>query len=350
MKNNIILEDLQRIAEAKLPWELFANKTILVTGANGFLPAYMVKTLLYLNDTQQLNSKIIGLVRSRERACQSFSEYLSRNDFELRVQDISEPFSFAKDLHFIIHAASQASPKYYGVDPVGTLSANVMGTRYLLENARANSIESFLYFSSGEVYGEVNENDVPTHESAYGFLDPLNVRSCYAEGKRMGENMCISYGHQYGLSVKIVRPFHIYGPGVRLDDGRVFSDFIADLVNKRDLTMLGTGSAERAFCYLADATIGFFTVLLKGQSLQAYNIGNPFCFLSIKELAERLTRAFSHQNTKLVMKARDQNEGYIESKISKNCPDITKARNLGWIPSTTIEEGFARTVQSFQLS
>lgn len=344
----IILEqDLQKISKADLPWDVFANKTFLITGANGFLPAYMIETLLYLNDTCRLGVNIIGLVRNKDRAEARFKPYLHRDDFQLKVQDVAQPLKHQGKIDYIIHAASQASPKYYGADPVGTLSANILGTHHLLELAREHEVESFFYFSSGEVYGELKEEQIPIKENFYGYLDPLQVRSCYAESKRMAENMIISFAHQFGVKVKIVRPFHTYGPGLRLDDGRVYADFVADIIHNRDLELRGDGLAVRSFCYLADATLGFFTVLLKGQNGEAYNVGNPGCSLSVIDLANCLTKLFKEKNLKVIQKTRPDQAGYIGSKVPVNCPDITKIAGLGWAPSVSITEGFARTVASF---
>ena len=250
-------------------------------------------------------------------------------------------------IDYIIHAASQASPKYYGVDPVGTLSANILGTYHLLELAKLSKVENFLYFSSGEVYGEVTADKIPLNENNYGYLDPVSVRSCYAESKRMGENMCISYAHQHQLHVTIVRPFHIYGPGMSLNDGRVYADFVADIFHNRDITLFGTGTAVRSFCYLTDATLGFFTVLLDGEASQAYNVGNPDDCLSVMELAKRLQSLFSDKKLKIIQKTRDSSSTYLESKISVNVPDIKKIQTLGWFPKVSIEEGFSRTIRSF---
>jgi UDP-glucuronate decarboxylase len=347
---SIIEQDIKKIVDADLPWDNFANKTVLVSGASGFLPAYMIETLLYLNDKHSLNIKIIGLVRNIERANCRFKKYISHSDLVLLEQDVSKPFTYNEKIDFIIHAASQASPKYYGQDPVGTLLANVLGTYHLLELAKINKIEDFLYFSSGEVYGENNENQIPLSETMYGYIDPLNTRACYAESKRMGENMLVSYAHQFNVPVKIVRPFHTYGPGLRLDDGRVFSDFIADIIHNRDIMLLGDGSAVRAFCYLVDATIGFFTVLLKGENAQAYNIGNPSCAMSVLELATRLATHFKEKNIIVNLRKRENQSGYLTSQIISNIPDITKAIDIGWQPSISIEEGFSRTVESFNES
>lgn len=347
MSHKVIDEDIRAIIDHPLDWDKLSNKTILITGANGFLPAYMVETLCYLNDLKKYNIKILALARNKEKTFARFQPYLNRQDLNFFFQDIALPVYPNLKVDYIVHAASQASPKYYGVDPVGTLSANVLGTYHLLELAKSSKVENFLYFSSGEVYGEVTDDKIPINENYYGYLDPVSVRSCYAESKRMGENMCISYAHQHQLHVTIVRPFHIYGPGMSLNDGRVYADFVADIFHNRNITLFGTGTAVRSFCYLKDATLGFFTLLLNGDASHAYNLGNPDACLSIMELAIRLQTLFSDKKLKIIQKSRDSSATYLESKISVNVPDIEKIQRLGWFPKVSIEEGFLRTMRSF---
>jgi nucleoside-diphosphate-sugar epimerase len=345
--NKIILADLKQIAEAKLNWSAFSGKTILISGANGFLPAYMVETLLFLNHKQIIKDvRVLALVRNLDKAKSRFKDYLNNENLEFIVQDVCDPINIERKIDFIIHAASQASPKYYGTDPVGTLSANTLGTINMIKLAHANTVESFLYFSSSEVYGILDESKIPTNEMDFGYVDPTNIRSCYAESKRMGENICVSWFYQYGIPAKIVRPFHTYGPCLNLDDGRVYADFISDIVNNRDIIMKSDGSAVRSFCYLSDATIAFFLVLLNGKNGEAYNVGNPQCETSIIDLAEILVKLFPQKKLKVV-KSEIQVTGYIKSVVNRSCPDSAKIQKLGWKPGIDIREGFIRTVKSY---
>jgi UDP-glucuronate decarboxylase len=346
--NVIIKEDLNTIFQADIDWTKFKDSTVLITGAGGFLPAYLVEALLYLNFINPKNNvKIIGLVRNLTTAKARFKEYLQNPNLEFVEQDVSEPIEIGVHLDYIIHAASQASPKYYGIDPVGTLKANVMGTLNLLELARKNDVKSFLYFSSSEIYGEVSADEIPIKEYSYGFLDPVQVRSCYAESKRMGENICVSYFYQYRIPAKIVRPFHTYGPKMRLDDGRVYADFVANVVEGHDIAMTSDGSAVRAFCYLTDATIAFLKVLLEGSAGEAYNVGNPKEEYSILQLAEIITNVHPEKGLKVIrQKAREDNT-YLKSPLKRNSPDISKIHTLNWFPSVSAAEGFQRTIESY---
>lgn len=344
MLHPVVEEDLRRIVADDLPWQQLADKTVLVSGAAGFLPAYMVETLLTL-DIKSRPTSVIALVRDRKRASARFQHYKDRGELQLLEQDVCKPLPDDLRADFVIHAASQASPKYYGVDPVGTIAPNVIGTTNLLEVARRSGARSFLFFSTSEVYGTPSQ--VPTTEDAFGPLDPTDVRSCYGESKRLGENLCVAYSHQHGVPATIVRPFHTYGPGMRLDDGRVFADFVADVVAHRSIVLKSAGTATRSFCYLADAVTGFFTVLLRGESGRAYNVGNPGGESSIRGLAELIVGLFPERGLRVESDAAPRGNDYLVSPVNRSCPDITRIRVLGWEPTTGLADGFRRTVQSY---
>ena len=346
MRHQIVEEDLRQITSARLPWGRLSGKTVLITGANGFLPAYMLETLLYLNDTANASIRVIALVRNYDKAMRRLGHLAGRSDLTILVQDVCDPYRGPDSVDFVVHAASQASPKFFRTDPVGTFEANVTGTRRMLEVANRAKSEGFLFFSSGEVYGRQQNPSIPTPETSYGYLDPLDIRSCYAEGKRAGESLCACWHAQFGVPAKTVRISHTYGPGMELDDGRVFADFVADIVASRDIVMKSDGSARRPFCYLADATVAFFTVLLLGASGEAYNVGSDReC--SILELAEMLCRLFPERNCRVVRQQRRPDEPYLASTVPGGHFDLSKVRSLGWEPTTSLEEGFMRTIKSY---
>lgn len=344
--NTIITEDIIDIISRFNDWEKFRNKTVLISGANGFLPAYLVETFLSLD--KSINTKVIALVRNRKKAEKRFSHWLNNINLIIIEHDVCNVLKYSESINFIIHAASQASPKYYGADPVGTLNANVLGTINLIKLAKEKNVESFLYFSSGEVYGQVKAEDIPIKEDTFGYLNCANVRACYGESKRMGENICVSYFHQFGVKAKIVRPFHTYGPGMALDDGRVFADFVANIVHKQNITLNSDGSAIRPFCYLTDATLGFLTVLIKGENGQAYNIGNPNEEYSILELANTLVNLYPELKLEVIMNNKTDDNTYLKSPIQRNSPNIDKVKKLNWRPLIGVKEGFKRTIESFK--
>ncbi|MEO8104031.1 MAG: NAD-dependent epimerase/dehydratase family protein [Betaproteobacteria bacterium] len=342
----IIASDIKAILAEDIGWHRFLGKTVLVSGAAGFLPAYMVETLLELARRNPANPPhVVGLVRNLEAA----RTRLGDNPFlTLLEQDMGEPLNYDGAADFVIHAASQASPRFYRDDPVGTFNANVFGTQSLLALSRGRKTQAFLFFSSGEVYG--NAPIVPTPENVFGPIDPAALRSCYGEGKRAGETLCVAWAHQHGVPTRIVRPFHTYGPGMKLDDGRVFADFVAAIIARRDIVIKSDGKARRPFCYSADAVRAFFRVLLEGGDGIPYNVGNDQAELSIRELADLLVAEFSERDLRVIMDASQIAANYMQSPIVRNCPDISRLRELGWVPRTGVAEGFRRTVTAYEES
>lgn len=346
--NPIISSDIKTIAMAGIDWLQLKQKVILITGGSGFLASYLVKSLLMANDLHGLGLQIICIARRLESVNQRLAELLNHPGLRVILHDITEPLpSGFPAADVIIHSASQASPKYYGTDPVGTLMANTVGTMYMLSHARTHNSARFLFFSSGEVYGSPSNADAFIGESDYGFLDPMQVRSCYAESKRIGETMCAAWSHQFGLHTSVVRPFHTYGPGMALNDGRVFADFVADVVHGRDIVLKSDGLAKRPFCYIADATLGFLTVLLHGSSGEAYNVANPSTEISMRDLAYTLVGMYPERDISVSFNPQPADSSYLKSSTVRSRPSIAKISHLGWEPFVGIEEGFARTIQSY---
>lgn len=341
-------EDLARIVQAPLDWARFKNQTVMVSGGAGVLASYLVQSLLHANNVHALNLTVVCLSRSAASIQNRLQHWLNDPHLKVMVHDVTQPLpGDAPRADFIIHAASQASPKFYGIDPAGTLLANTAGTQYLLEHAVRSQAQRFMFFSSGEVYGVPMRPELPVTETSYGYLDPINVRSCYAEGKRVGETLCSAWAKQYGLHTVVVRPFHTYGPGLALDDGRVFADFVADVIARRDIVLKSDGLAQRPFCYVADATIGFLTVLLQGAIANAYNIANPATEISMRDLAYTVAGLFPERAVGVRFDIPVATDAYLKSPIARSCPSIDKVRALGWTPTTGIAEGFRRTIQSY---
>lgn len=346
MKGNPVIEEDMRyiLSDQNIPWGLLRDKTVLISGISGFLPAYMAEALLYFNRTENANIHIIGMVRNLGKAKQRFCRYINSPWLELHQADVGANWKLSTKVNYIIHAASNASPKFYGIDPVGTILPNAFGTKNLLDLGKRDHVSAFLYFSTGDIYGEIPADKYPIREDQYGELDPLGDRACYAESKRMGETFCRAYMKQYGVPAKIVRIAHTYGPGVRLDDGRSFADFISAVVQNRDIILNSDGSARRPFLYLADATRAFFTVLLKGNPGEAYNVGYDDD-ISILELAQMLVHMYPEKRLQIRF-ASEHRLGYLTIPAQKRCLDISKVKALGWSPKFTEEEGFRRTIQS----
>ncbi len=346
MRSRIIEEDLRTIVNAPLPWDKFSGMSVLITGATGFIAAYIAETLLFLNEQiSRKPARVICLVRNKKKALQRFSHYKNRQDIIFLVQDVCDPIHYREKVDYIIHAASHATPSRYGTDPVGTILPNILGTYRLLEFAKLRKVRGFLFISSGEVYSGLTKHLTAIAETDLGSPNQLSVRSCYAESKRMGETMCISWFHQYRVPTKIARLFHTYGPGMTLGDGRVHSDFVKNVVENKNIVMKSDGRVIRTFSYVADSVSGFFTVLLKGKPGEAYNLGSDK-MISVRKFAETVAGLYPEKKMKILTDSRDQENTYLKTKNTKLSPDISKIKRLGWKPVISLKSGLLRTVES----
>ncbi|PKU25981.1 NAD-dependent epimerase/dehydratase family protein [Telmatospirillum siberiense] len=340
--NPVIRADVADILAADLPWESFAGTTVLVSGASGLLASYMVEVLLAMREHKGFGpTRLLGLVRDPQKAWNRFPHLRERNDFTLITGDVIAPPPIEGPVNVIIHAASIANSRQMMTDPAGTLTANMLGTYRMLELGREQGSRHVLFFSSGEVCGSPEAHQIPMREDVYGPVDPADARACYAEGKRVGETMCAAWAQQYGLETRIVRPFHTYGPGMNLAGGWVHSDFINDIMARRNLVITSDGLATRSFCYIADATLAYFTVMLRGQRALPYNVGTGV-ETSIRGLADLLVEEFGELGLSVVIEAPAS-----PSPPKRSAPDISRLASLGWHPRTTIAQGFRRTIESF---
>jgi len=342
--DKVIEKDLDTIFK-DIGYKNLQNKTFLISGATGFLVRYIIIYLLYINKKYNANIKVIGLIRNYDKAKSVLNNYVNDKNLFLIKKNLSEKINLDFDIHYIIHAASNASPIYYKSDPVGTILPNTIGTKNLLDLAVAKNIESFLFISSGEVYGDISSLTID--EKLYGTLNPLNLRSCYPLSKKTGEILCISYSKQFNLNVKIVRPFHVYGPGINLDDGRVHSDFIKNILKRENLIIKSDGEASRSFCYISEATTAIFKILFHGKNSHAYNLGNPEQTVKIIELAKILSKLKLGYDVRIEFK-NNENKNYLKSEFKVHSPNIDKLKSLGWEPKINITEGFKKTIESFK--
>lgn len=327
--------------------ERFAGKRILLTGAAGFLGSQFVHYFLALNDTGMLAQPCrLTAWDSFLRGLPSWMDALeSRSDLVCERRNIVEKHDCGA-LDFIIHAASVASPIFYRKYPIETMDANVVGLRHLLDHAAAQSVESFLFFSSSEIYGDPDPANIPTPETYRGNVSCTGPRSCYDESKRYGETLCVNFWEAHRVPVKIVRPFNNYGPGLKISDRRVLPDFFRDALAGRNIVLLSDGLATRTFCYVADAIQGYLRALLSEHHGEPFNIGTEQPEIPMRDLA-RLVIETTGQPLRVEF-GRSEDHHYLTDNPQRRCPSIVKARKLlGYEPKVTLSEGLSRLCEYY---
>ena len=332
--SSAVYRDLKEIVLSDAGWEKLKNKTVLITGAGGFIGSYLVMSLMLRNDEFNDNIKITGLVRNRDKTETKLGKLSERSDLELCVQDVASPIE-ASGADYIIHAASQASNIQFETDPVGTINANLLGTANVLEFARKNNTISTLLVSSLKVYGAIR-------------IDFTSYKSCYATGKRAAETLVASYNKEYGLSVKIARPSYIFGAS-SLDDDRVWAQFIANVVRGEDILLKSNGAAHRSFCYVSDTVTALLYILLKGEDAVPYNISYEKSDVTIRGFANAACEAFPERKISLsFLNPEDEKEPELFASPLSPTPEILdnqRILSLGWCPKVDLTEGIKRSVE-----
>tara|TARA_A100001035_G_scaffold280356_1_gene285816 strand:- start:161 stop:1207 length:1047 start_codon:yes stop_codon:yes gene_type:complete len=317
----------------------FSGKNILITGARGFLGRYFIDLFSLLNE-KYLSSKIniVGI-----------DNFITAGDFGKEIQDetrykfikhnIIHPIKLSYSFDFIIHAAGIASPYYYKKWPLDALDVSTVGLRNVLELAEKHT--RIIFFSSSEIYGNPNSENIPTKETYNGNVSCLGPRACYDESKRMGETLIQIYNEKYNVNASIIRPFNVYGPGMQKYDYRVLPNFASKIFTGDSLKIYGDGSQTRTFCYVTDAIIGFLKVLIEGKAAEPYNIGNPTPEVSMLDLMKIIEKILPEHKFKFEIT--DYPESYPADEPMRRCPDISKVQeNLDFHPSISLEEGLKR--------
>lgn len=342
--NRVLEDDLKTIIAEDLSWEKLKNKTVMITGASGMVGSYMLYVLLMLNDEKHYGIKVDAVMRNVNKLPE---EIRKREDVNVVVADVTKDIPDVGDIDYIIHAASPASPLIMQNQPVETIAANTIGTFKTLELAKEKNAEGYLFISSREIYGQPDEGQEFFYENTYGFVDQLNPRSCYSEGKKAAETMCVCFHEEYGLNTKIARLAHTYGPGMSIYDGRVQADFLKNVYHNEDIVLKSEGTAVRTYTYIADAIAGMYRILLDSEDI-VYNIGNEAGKVSIRDLAEILVSIYPERGLKLVF---DIPEGGTKGTAPYTLGILSseKLRKLGWNPKYSVKDGFKRTLEYLEL-
>lgn len=303
---------------------------ILITGGAGFVGSHLCERMLSEgHDVICLDNFFTGTKRN-------IAHLLDNHRFELVRHDITEPILLEVDR--IFNLACPASPVHYQYNPVKTIKTSVMGTINLLglaKRVRARILQA----STSEVYGDPHIH--PQTEDYWGNVNPIGIRSCYDEGKRVAETLMMDYHRQNGVDIRIIRIFNTYGPRMALNDGRVVSNFIVQALRGEDITVYGEGNQTRSFCYVDDLVEGMIRMMDCEGFIGPVNLGNPV-ETTILEFAKRIIE-LTNSRSKIIFNPLPADDP------KQRQPDITLAkRELSWEPKVDIAVGLGKTVEYFK--
>lgn len=306
------------------------KKRVLITGGAGFIGSHLSAALLARGD------EVFCLDNFFSGSASNITGLRSHPRFTLLEQDVVSPLQV--DVHEIYNLACPASPARYRQDAIQTIRTNVQGAMNVLELAKSTGAK-VLQASTSEVYGSPSLHPQP--ETYWGYVNPIGERSCYNESKRCAETLCCEYRRQHAVDVKIVRIFNTYGPGMQPDDGRVVSNFIVQALNGEELTVYGTGSQTRSFCFITDLVEGLIRMMeTEKEFMGPVNLGNPGEF-TILELAGKILQ-LTRSKSAISFKSLPQDDPEIRR------PDVSLAKTeLNWEPTVSLTEGLERTIAYF---
>jgi UDP-glucuronate decarboxylase len=303
---------------------------IIVTGGAGFIGSHLCARLI------AEGHEVVCVDNFFTGRRKNLAPLADNPRFEVIRHDVTQPVMLEADR--IYHLACPASPVHYQHNPIKTVKTNVLGTMHMLGMARRTGARMLLS-STSEVYGDPLEH--PQKETYWGHVNPIGLRSCYDEGKRVAETFCMGYHRHNGVEVRIARIFNTYGPNMLPDDGRVVSNFIVQALQGRPITMYGDGSQTRSFCYVDDLVDGLVRLMECEGFIGPVNLGNPEEF-TIRQLADKVI-AMTGASSRIVA------EPLPSDDPTRRKPDISLARErLGWAPKTALEKGLKKTIEYFR--
>ncbi|MCX6654495.1 MAG: SDR family oxidoreductase [Candidatus Bathyarchaeota archaeon] len=303
----------------------------LITGGAGFLGSHLCDFFL----GQGLSVICVDNYLTGSPA--NIRHLMNSKNFEFIKHDVTEPLEINKEINYVLHFASPASPVDYQKLPIETLKAGSLGTFNALNLAKEKKAK-FLMASTSEVYGDPLQN--PQNEEYWGNVNPVGPRAVYDEAKRFAEAVTMAYHRQFGIDTKIARIFNTYGPRMRANDGRAIPTFVTQALNNEPLTVFGAGSQTRSFCYVSDLIEGIYKLMLSGVN-EPVNLGNPK-EITILELTEKILE-ITRSESEIVFKPLPENDPKVRR------PDIKRAQQLlGWSPQVHLVEGLQRTIGWFK--
>tara|TARA_B100001029_G_C15034965_1_gene439517 strand:+ start:494 stop:1555 length:1062 start_codon:yes stop_codon:yes gene_type:complete len=337
--NPQIKSDLNYIHKNFDKKKIFKNKNVLITGYNGFIGYELSKYLIYFKKKLKINFLYLTDIKFKKKRFEDKKIILKKFDV---IQENLENI-VNKKIHIIIHAASIASPKLYRKNPIQTIESNVVGLTKLLKYSYKKKIDRLLYFSSSEIYGSPDKKNIPTKEDYNGNVSTTGPRACYDESKRFCETLCSIYNTNYGSPVRVVRPFNNYGPGMKLEDGRLPADIAKNILKNRDIIIHSDGTPTRTFCYIADAIVGYLKVL-SFNKFEIFNVGNDKGEINVKNFSKIFLdiykKKFNIKNKSKIKFKKSSEKNYLKDNPYRRCPNIYKAKKLlNFKPKINLREG-----------
>ncbi len=334
-------EDVRRVAGLDLPWESLRHSSVLITGAAGMIGSFLIDVLMEKNNGQNpLHCHVLAMGRNPEKAKSRFGDYWASPDFSFVEGNVNEPVC-APHADYVFHAASNTHPVAYATDPIGTITANIIGTNNLLDYAASCGARRFVFASSNEIYGE-NRGDTELFDESYcGYIDSNTLRAGYPESKRCGEALCQAYLRQKGLDCVIARFTRSYGPSVKPDDTKAISQFIRKGVLGEDVVLKSAGTQFYSYSYVSDTVSGFLTILLLGKTGEAYNVADERSDITLRDLAAVIA---DYTGKSVVFEIPDETERAGYSRATKARLDGSKLKSLGWHAHYDIRSGLTRTI------
>ena len=335
------LSDLDETVTSLPELKELSAKSIMITGCTGLICSAVADVLIRWNVTHNEKITILAAGRHETKIKERFAPYDKESWFTFVPYDAASTDNLLMlPCDYIIHGASNASPNKIVKEPVETMLSNFLGLKYLLDYAKSKGTKKVLYISSSEVYGKKDGNQ-PYKQDEYGYIDLLSARNSYSVGKRAAETLCASYADEYGVDSVIVRPGHIYGPTAVKSDNRVSSAWAYAAARGEDIVMKSDGSQIRSYCYCLDSASAILTVLLKGETVHAYNISNPYSIINIRQMAEILAEV---AGVELKMELPSENEKKEFNPMNNSSLDSSDLISLGWKGSFDAKRGLSHTI------
>lgn len=344
----VVGQDLEEICQrASAGLRALAGSSVLVSGAAGFLPSYVVDALAQANRTLlDEPCRVVGVDNLATGTPERLAHLHSDSNVTVLHQDLTQECTLNEPVDYVLHGASIASPTWYRRFPLETIDVNVQGTRRLLDLAVAHEVRGFVFLSSSEVYGDPPPERVPTSEDYWGHVSCTGPRACYDESKRLAETLCATYQRKHGLRTVMARPFNVYGPRLRLDDGRVIPDFVGDAVAGRPVTLYSDGRATRSFCYITDAVTALLLLLTDDGAEGPYNVGNDE-ERTITQVAEAVDEL--RYGAQGVAHTANADPHYLTDNPGRRCPDLSRTTaTIDWTPQVGLRTGLERTLRFYQ--